>query len=130
MKYLIAFVAALVTLTPNVSSAHDWHQPMRHIPERGHGWNPWPFVAGAVVGGIIVREYNREPTVITSRQPEPPVQPNCALGPAAAAGIRPRGRHPHPFDQRGATRTGQFPALPATRKSNRRRHATPGPGAL
>ena len=79
MKYLIAFVAALVTLTPNVSSAHDWHQPMRHIPERGHGWNPWPFVAGAVVGGIIVHEYNREPTVITSRQPDPPVLVNGVL---------------------------------------------------
>ena len=75
MKHFIAIVASAITLVPSVSMADGgrWRAPERFEEHhRGGGFNPWPFVAGAVVGGIIVNEYNR-PRVITSRQPEPPV---------------------------------------------------------
>ena len=80
MKHFIAIVASAITLVPSVSMAdggRHWRAPERFEREehRGRGFNPWPFVAGAVVGGIIVNEYNK-PRVITSKQPEPPVLVN------------------------------------------------------
>ena len=58
MKALIAITASLLTLT-SVASAHEgpWRQPATVERDR---INPWPFIAGAVVGGLIVHEAQKE----------------------------------------------------------------------
>jgi len=78
MKYLIAILASFIVLTPTVASADGWRGGREHYEHRGGGVNPWPFLAGAVVGGIIVHAASEanEPRVISSRRPEPPVLVN------------------------------------------------------
>ena len=56
MKALIAITASLLTLT-SVASAHEG--PWRAPPAERES-NPWPFIAGAVVGGLIVHEAQRD----------------------------------------------------------------------
>ena len=79
MKHFIAIVASAITLVPSVSMADGgrWRAPERLEREEHHGrgFNPWPFIAGAVVGGIIVHAAD-EPRVITSKPAEKPVLVN------------------------------------------------------
>ena len=64
MKALIAITASLLMLT-SVAAADDhytshngpWRQP---APVERNRINPWPFIAGAVVGGLIVHEAQKE----------------------------------------------------------------------
>ena len=58
MKALITITASLLTLVPSISSADGrWHGPVHS----DRGSNPWPFIAGAVIGGIIVHEATKPP---------------------------------------------------------------------
>lgn len=59
MKKLIiaAVIAAIVVPTIAVADrGGHYREPSRH---GGGGVNPWPFIAGAVIGGIIVHESGR-----------------------------------------------------------------------
>lgn len=82
MKHFIAIVASAITLVPSVSMAdggRHWRAPDRYSDhyDRGSRINPWPFIAGAVVGGIIVHAAEAdEPQVITSKPAEKPVLVN------------------------------------------------------
>ena len=77
MKQVITIVAALIALAPSASMADGrWRAPDRHERHEG-GVNPWPFIAGAVVGGIIVHAAEAdEPRVVTSRPAEKPILVN------------------------------------------------------
>ena len=57
MKKIIVGLVVASMLTSSIALAHDreWREPPRR-EHRGGGVNPWPFIAGAVVGGIIVNE--------------------------------------------------------------------------
>lgn len=63
MKKVILAVA-LACMLPAVAMADRGNHHREH---RGGGFNPWPFVAGAVIGGIIVHEADRD----RERQPPP-----------------------------------------------------------
>ena len=70
------FVAlTLAALLPAVAIADGRHDrpPARYSDhyDRGNRTNPWPFIAGAVVGGIIIHEVAEanQPRVITSNAP-------------------------------------------------------------
>lgn len=81
MKHAIAIVATLISAVPTVAAAddHHWRPPARYSDhyDRGSRTNPWPFIAGAVVGGIIVHSAEAsQPRVVSPRQPEPPVLVN------------------------------------------------------
>ena len=70
MKTFIAIAASLLTMVPVASADGRWHGPVHS----DRGSNPWPFIAGAVVGGIIVHSAEAsQPRVVSPRQPEPPV---------------------------------------------------------
>ena len=57
---LTALVPIVLFGVSNVALAdpHEFRGPVREY-HRGSGFNPWPFVAGAVIGGIIVHESDR-----------------------------------------------------------------------
>ena len=82
MKPLIVIAAALITAIPTIASAdgRHWREPDRYRDhyDRGSRINPWPFIAGAVVGGIIVHAAEAsEPRVVSSTStPEAPVLVN------------------------------------------------------
>lgn len=67
MKKIIVGLVVASMLATSIADAHDrdWREPPRREHHGGGGVNPWPFIAGAVVGGIIVNEVVRE-------QPRPP----------------------------------------------------------
>jgi hypothetical protein len=70
---IVAMSALGFSTTASAEEHHGWVRPYV-----GHTLNPWPFVAGAVVGGIIVHEYNTPP-VIVNTQPDPPVLVNGVM---------------------------------------------------
>lgn len=82
MKPIILVAAALITAIPTVASAdgRHWRVPDRYSDhyERGSHTNPWPFIAGAVVGGIIVHaaQASDQPRVVASGATEAPVLVN------------------------------------------------------
>jgi hypothetical protein len=87
MKPIIAIAAALITAAPTVASAdggccwegNHWRGPARYSDhyDRGSRINPWPFIAGAVVGGIIVHSAEAsQPRVVSSPATEAPVLVN------------------------------------------------------
>ena len=49
-----ALIAASLLVLSSAATAHEgpWRAPV-HVD---HGSNPWPFIAGAVIGGIIIHE--------------------------------------------------------------------------
>ena len=53
-KLLITLIACTVPMTAMADRDRFEHR------EHHGGVNPWPFVAGAVIGGIIVNEVNRD----------------------------------------------------------------------
>jgi len=66
MKKVIVGLVVASLFSSNVFADHRYEPPMRYdgyrdygYGHRGGGVNPWPFIAGAVVGGIIVNEANR-----------------------------------------------------------------------
>jgi hypothetical protein len=77
MKQVITIVAALITLAPSAAMAdgRHWRAPDRHESHRGGGVNPWPFIAGAVVGGLIVHasEADEPRAIVGKPNSEPPV---------------------------------------------------------
>lgn len=54
MKKIIVGILCVVTAVPSVTLADGYH----HGGGRG-GINPWPIVAGAVIGGLLVGSSNR-----------------------------------------------------------------------
>ena len=72
-------VGAIITPTLASADGHRWREPPRveHREGRG-GINPWPFIAGAVVGGILVNaaQADDSPRVISSRASDAPVLVN------------------------------------------------------
>jgi hypothetical protein len=75
MKTIIVLAAALITAIPTIASADGrrGHPPDRYSDryDRGSRTNPWPFIAGAIVGGIIIHEVAEanQPRVVTSDAP-------------------------------------------------------------
>lgn len=59
-KILVATILALSIPGLAFADRGEHHrEPPRYEHHRG-GVNPWPFIAGAVVGGIIVNEVSRD----------------------------------------------------------------------
>lgn len=69
MKYLIAIVLSMLTLTANAQHRHGHHHHHGHYGNYGHGGNGWGWVAPAIIGGAIVYGVTR-----TVTQPPPPPQ--------------------------------------------------------
>lgn len=61
MKKIIVGLVVASMLASSIAEGHDrgWREPPRR-EHNGGGVNPWPFIAGAVVGGIIVNEVVRD----------------------------------------------------------------------
>lgn len=69
MKTIITLTAILALVAPTIASAdgRHWREPDRYSDryDHGHRTNPWPFIAGAVVGGILVNAARaNEPRVV------------------------------------------------------------------
>ena len=77
-------------ITKGLKGRLFWHPTMPEFDNKDNDWqiaksieitncihDPWPFIAGAVVGGIIVHSAEAsQPRVVSPRQPEPPVLVN------------------------------------------------------
>ena len=71
---VLTAVLGLGTISNANADNHFYRSPERHAHHSSI--NPWPFIAGAVIGGIIVHEADQPPKVITSNVVEPPVLVN------------------------------------------------------
>ena len=76
MKKIIVGLVVASMLASSIAEAHDrgWREPPHREHRGGGGVNPWPFIAGAVVGGIIVNEVVRDREVVREREYNPPVR--------------------------------------------------------
>lgn len=74
MKNILIAIALLTVPTLALADRDHggrYREPPRHV-ERSHGgFNPWPFIAGAVVGGIIIHEADRTPAPISPNGQSP-----------------------------------------------------------
>jgi hypothetical protein len=71
-KIILAAVIACMIPTMALADRDDHHrggERREHREGRGGGFNPWPFVAGAIVGGIIVNESNRDDRYVERNPP-------------------------------------------------------------
>jgi hypothetical protein len=57
IKAITILTAVILAISP-ISANADEHGHRNH-EHRSNGINPWPFLAGAVVGGIIIHEAER-----------------------------------------------------------------------
>lgn len=81
MKSIIAIAATLITAVPSVAAAdggccwegNHWRGPTHYDSNRV---NPWPFIAGAVVGGIIVHSAQESRVVSSTGETNAPVLVN------------------------------------------------------